>query len=105
MFFAPNVMLMNIMACRVFRNTKLGNQRADPAIDISSSGAIVFPKPNVNSSGTYALRHLSGNGNQACGSGGVAGGKLGNADVIEIYSSHKHLSEMQEEHNRGDSAA
>ena len=105
MFFAPNAMLMNVMACRVFRNTKLGNQRMDPAISISSSGAIVFPKPNINSSGTHVLRHLSGNGNQARGLGGVAGAKLGNADVIEIYSSHKHLSEMQEDHSRGDNAA
>jgi len=102
MFFTPNALLMNIMACRVFRNTKFGNQRTGSALIISSSGDMVFSKPNANSSGTHALRLLSGNGNQARGS---EGDKLGNADVIEIYTPHRHLPEMQEDHNRGDSAA
>ena len=103
-FMVPNAMLMNIMACRVFRNTKFGNRRMDSAVIISPSGAVVFPKPNINPSGTHALRLSSGNGNHARGSGGVEGGKLGNADVVEIYSSHRHLSEIQEDHNRGESA-
>jgi len=99
----PNAMLMNIMACRVFRNTKFGDQRADPTV-ISSSRAIVSPKPNTNFSGTHALRLLSRNGNQARGSGCVEGGKLGNADMTEIYSPHIYLSEMQEDHNQREGA-
>jgi hypothetical protein len=104
MFFPPNVMLTNIMACRVFRNTKFGNQKMDSTTLISSSGAVVFPKLNADSSETHALHPLSGNVNQNRGSGCVEGRKPGNADVIEIYSSHRHLPEMQENHNRGGSA-
>jgi hypothetical protein len=99
MFFIPNAMLTNVMACRVFRNAKFGDQRIDPTIN-PSSGAVVFRKPQAHSSGAHALRLVSGNDNQARGSYWVEGGKLGNAEVIEIYSSHRHL----EDRNQGESA-
>jgi hypothetical protein len=48
----PNMMLMNIMACRVFRNTKFGNQGMDPTMTIPS---IPVQEPDSNSSATPAL--------------------------------------------------
>ena len=72
MFVAPNVMLMNVMACRVFRNTKFGNQCVDPTISIPS---IPFQAPDANSSAIPAVGD-----NQSRGSWeAIEGSKLENA--------------------------
>ncbi|KIM36345.1 hypothetical protein M413DRAFT_31763 [Hebeloma cylindrosporum] len=91
MFVVPNVMLMNIMACRVYRNTKFGNQWVESTISIIP---ITFQEPN--SSATRALDILSDTGNRAGGSGFVKAGRLENGELIGTYSSHKTLSDMQE---------
>ena len=71
-FVAPNVMLMNVMACRVFRNTKFGNQWVDPTISIPS---IPFQAPDANSSAIPAVGD-----NQSRGSWeAIEGSKLENA--------------------------
>jgi len=89
MFLVPNTMLMNVMACRVFRNTKFGNQRMDPTTAIPS---IAFQEPEPNSSETHAPDLISDIDNRCRGGvgGPVAGRKLEHGDVIEIYSSHKN---------------
>jgi hypothetical protein len=98
MFIVPNTMLTNVMACRVFRNTKFSNQWVDPTITIPS---IVFQEPDVNSSATPGF--IPEIDNRCRGSRGtVAGRKLESGD--EIYSSHKNIS-LQEARNRGDSVA
>ena len=70
MFVVPNAMLMNVMACRVFRNTKFDTQwmesttatapslrRRGPAPSHPTTiSAIAFQEPNANSSVT--LRSL-----------------------------------------------
>jgi len=102
MFIVPNTMLTNVMACRVFRNTKFGNQWVDPTLIIPS---IVFQEPDANSSATHAPGLISETDTQCRGGRGIAAdAKLENGDVVEIYSSHKNIS-LQEAHNRGDSAA
>ena len=102
MFIVPNIMLTNVMACRVFRNTKFSNQWVDPTITIPS---IVFQEPDVNSSATHAPGLISEPDNRCRGGRGtVAGGKPENGDVVEIYSSHKNIS-LQEARNREDSMA
>jgi hypothetical protein len=71
MFVAPNVMLMNVMACRVFRNTKFSNQWVDPTISIPS---IPLQAPDANSSAIPAVGE-----NQSRGSWeAIEGGKLEN---------------------------
>ena len=64
MFTVPNTRLMNVMACRVFRDTKLGNQWVDPTIAISS---ISFQETNANSSAAYAPGLISETGNRGDG--------------------------------------
>ena len=76
----------------------------DPTIDIPSSGAIAFTEPNANSSNTHPLHLSLGNGNQAPRSDCVEGRKLENTDAIDIYSSPKHISGIQEDHSQGDGA-
>ncbi|KIM36344.1 hypothetical protein M413DRAFT_424975 [Hebeloma cylindrosporum] len=96
-FIVPNTMLMNVMACRVYRNTKLGNQWTYPSVHVSS---IAFQEPNAKSGAARALGILSENGNQAvC----IKGGRAENADVMDIYLSNK--DETQDESRRGESAA
>jgi len=100
MFIVPNIMLTNVMACRVFRNTKFSNQWVDPTITIPS---IVFQQPDANSLATPAPGLISGTDNQRRGDRGtVAGAKLEHGGVVEIYS-HKNIS-LQEPRNRGDTA-
>jgi hypothetical protein len=65
MFTVPNAMLMNVMACRVFRDTKLGNQWVDPTIAILS---IAFHETNDNSSATHVPGLISETGNRGDGS-------------------------------------
>jgi len=102
MFVEPNIMLMNIMACRVYRNTKLGNERMDPttAISESFSRAIAFQGVDSNSTGTILIDNISKTDNQPRG---VV--ETNKADVIEIYSSHKNISTQVAHHTRGDRAA
>jgi hypothetical protein len=85
MFLVPNTMLMNVMACRVFRNTKFGNQRMDPTTAIPS---IAFQEPEPNSSATHAPGLIPEIDNRGVG-GPISGRKLEHENVIEIYSSHK----------------
>ena len=99
MFVEPNVMLMNIMGCRVYRNTKFGNERMDPTTAISLSRAIAFQGLDSSPSGTLVIDNISKTDNQ---SRGVV--ETNNSDVIEIYSSHKNIS-IQDAHPREDSAA
>jgi len=54
MFVAPNVMLMNVMASRVFRNTKFGNQGMDLTTTLTIPSTAV-QEPEENSSATPAL--------------------------------------------------
>ena len=96
MFLVPNTMLMNVMACRVFSNTKFGNQRMDPTTAIPS---IAFQEPDPNSSATHAAGLISEIDNRGVG-GPVAGRKLEQEDAIEIYSSQKIIS-IQEERSQG----
>jgi hypothetical protein len=85
----PNVMLTNVMACRVFRNTKFRNQCIDPTIGIPS---IPVHEPHANSSATPAL-----GGNQSPrGWGAVEGVEVENGDVIEIYSPPKSVYDLEE---------
>jgi hypothetical protein len=100
-FVVPNVMLMNVMACRVFRNTILGNQCMDPTIAISS---IEFQEPNANSLAAPAPDLISETDNQSRIGRGAIGRKLENGDVIAIFPSHKNIS-IQMDRNRGDSGA
>ena len=93
-------MLMNIMACRVYRNTKLGNERMDPTTAISFSRAIAFQGVDSNSTGTILIDDISKTDNQPRG---VV--ETNKADVIEIYSSHKNISMQEAHHTRGDRAA
>lgn len=113
MFVVPNVMLMNVMACRVFRNTKFGNQFTEPTIPSAprrgpapnhaiSVSAIAFEEPSTNSSITHALTLISESDSQSRVDRGAVE-KLENADMIDIYSSEKHI-DMQDDRNRGDSA-
>ena len=117
MFVVPNVMLMNIMACRVFRNTKFATHGIKPTTATAprrretapshalSVSAIAFQETSANSSVTHELTLISETDNQFRGGGGaIEDEKLENADVIDIYSSHKHVSDMQDDRNRGDSA-
>ena len=116
MFVVPNVMLMNVMACRVFRNTKFGNQWMEPTTPTApkrgpapnhaiSVSAIAFEEPDVNSSTTHALTLISETDTQSRESrSAVEDEKLENADVIDIYSSDKHIFDIQDDRNRGDSA-
>ena len=53
--------MMNVMAWRVFRNTKFGNQWVDPTIIIPS---IAFQESDPNSSPTYAPSLISEIDNQ-----------------------------------------
>ncbi|KIM36340.1 hypothetical protein M413DRAFT_78414 [Hebeloma cylindrosporum] len=99
MLAVPNAIVMNIMACRVYRNTKFGNQWMEPAINITP---IAFQEPIANSSATRALDLLSETGNTNAGrSGFVKGGNPGNVDVVDIS---QRISEMREDNNRGDCA-
>jgi hypothetical protein len=115
MFVVPNVMLMNVMACRVFRNTKFGNQGMDPTTSTApgrrgpapnhaiSVSAIAFQETDANASVTHELTLIS----ETRGGRGILGDKKlenDHADVIDIYSSHKHVFDMQDDRNRGDSA-
>ena len=100
MFVVPNVMLMNVMACRVFRNTIFGNQCMNPAISISS---IAFQEPNANSSADRVPGLISETDNQCRLGRGAVGRKLESDDVIAIFPSHKNTS-IQMDCNRGDSA-
>ena len=61
MFTLPNTMLMNVMACRVFRNTKFSNQWVGPTITIPSIG---FQEPDANSPATHAPGPISEADNQ-----------------------------------------
>ena len=84
MFVAPNVMLMNAMACRVFRNTKFGNQLwVDPTISIPS---IPLQAPSANSSATLALGDNRSRGSR----GAIERRNFENGDVIDIHSSYKN---------------
>jgi hypothetical protein len=102
MFIVPNTMLMNVMACRVFRNTRFCAKRMDPTIAVSS---MAFQETDPNSSATHAPALVSETDNQDReGAGGVvAGGKLEHGDVIEIYPSHKIIS-IQDDHDQAYSA-
>jgi hypothetical protein len=64
MFTVPNTMLTNVMACRVFRNTKFSNQWTDPTINIPP---IVFQEPDASSSTTHAPGLISETGTQCRG--------------------------------------
>ena len=94
MFTVPNTMLTNVMACRVFRNTKFSNQWLDPTITIPP---IIFQEPDASSSSATHAPGLISETDTQCRGGGpgrgiVAGAKLENGDVVEIYSSHKNIS-------------
>ena len=101
MFLVPNTMLMNVMACRVFRNTRFCTKSMDPNIAVSS---IAFQETDPNSSATHAPA-LSGTDDQGRGGVGgvVTGGKLEHSGMIEIYSSHKIIS-IQKDHDQAYSA-
>ena len=61
---APSTMVTNVMACRVFRNTKIGNKLwVDPTLNIPS---ILLQAPDANSSATRTL-----GSNQSHGSRGA----------------------------------
>ena len=67
--------------------------------------AITFQEPNANSSVTHVLTLISKTDNQSHGGQGtIKDKKLENTDMIDIYSSHKHISGMQNDCNLGDSA-
>jgi hypothetical protein len=114
MFVAPNVMLMNVMACRVFRNTKFGC--AEPTIPTApkrgpapnhaiSVSAIAFEEPSANSSITHALTLISETDSQSHEDrAAVEDEKIERADVINIHSSDKRISDMHDDRNRGDHA-
>ena len=113
MFIVPNTMLMNVMACRVFRNTKCGNQWTEPTTAIApprrrpipnctiAIPPLSFQESDTNSSATHSLRVglILEPDSQS------RRDKLDNADVIHIYSSHKNKFDNQEVHNRGGDAA
>jgi hypothetical protein len=113
MLIVPNTMLMNVMACRVFRNTKFGDRWTESTTDTAPSrrgpapsrtlaiSGMAFQEPYANSSATHALSLISETDNQSRGSrGAVEDKKLGGADVIDIYSSRKKLSDLQEGRSR-----
>jgi hypothetical protein len=117
MFVVPNVMLMNVMACRVFRNTKFGNKWMEPTTPTApkrgpapnhaiSVSAIAFEEPDSSTTHALTLISESETDSQSRGSrSAVEDEKLENADVIDVYSSDRHISDMQDDRNRGDSAA
>ena len=72
---------------------------------VISVSAIAFEEPSANSSITHALTLISESDSQSRVDQGVVEEKLENADVIDIYSSDKHISNMHDDRNRGDSAA
>jgi hypothetical protein len=94
MFMVPNTMLMNVMACRVFRNTKFGDRWTESATATASSGQgpapnhtlpIAFQKPSTHPSSAHALSLISETDNQSTGGRGTdADEKLERADVIDI---------------------
>jgi hypothetical protein len=79
MFMVPNTMLMNVMACRVFRNTKFGDGFTESTTDTAPNGrgpapnhtlpisAISFREPYTNPSATRALSLVSEIDNQSTG--------------------------------------
>jgi hypothetical protein len=88
MLVGPNVMLMNIMACRVFRNTKFRNhQGMDLTITSTIPPRIPLQALNANSSATPALGDTQSRESQ----GAIEGGKLENGDVINICPSQKWI--------------
>jgi hypothetical protein len=80
-FTVPNTMLTNVMACRVYRDTKFGNQWVNPTKNIPS---IPLQAPTANSSAISALGD-----NQSRGSRGATGRRTENGDGIDIFSSQK----------------
>jgi hypothetical protein len=83
MFMVPNTMLMNVMACRVFRNTRFGDGFTESTTATRPSGcrpapndtlpisAISFREPYTNPSATRALSLVSETDNQSTGGRGT----------------------------------